>query len=299
MKTIGYLSICLLLLGRPAPHSPLRGRVRVSNGTVVADDGSLLRMVHGYVHDFVYRYYTDIHWWRAMHDTGHFNAVRVMAFLGHWPHSAQTMDTATLLPRLDTMVRLAAQTGLYVVIDNHSECCGNQDLHTDSLFWQSVAPRYRDNTQVIYELKNEPWQYSGNAAYEETMFRLVRKLAPQTHIIAWTIENLIDVKDPLAFIGKAHGIDYRNASVGFHPYGTYARTDSLLALIRTLKRVYPVVLTEITPDAGAPPLDFIKTMESMGISWGYLGGQGFTDARTHHAYGWTKGQEIDPWWPED
>src|ERR1700743_1563649 len=50
-----------------------RGRVRVGNGTVLADDGSLLRMVHSYVHDHFSPYYTDVHWWRAMGDVGRFN----------------------------------------------------------------------------------------------------------------------------------------------------------------------------------------------------------------------------------
>lgn len=75
-----------------------RGRVRVGKGTVLADDGSLLRMVHGYVHDHFLPYYTDVQWWRAMRDVGHFNTVRVMAFLGSWPKSTQVMDLKTLLP---------------------------------------------------------------------------------------------------------------------------------------------------------------------------------------------------------
>ncbi len=135
-----------------------RGRVRVGKGTVLADDGSLLRMVHGYVHDHFLPYYTDVQWWRAMRDVGHFNTVRVMAFLGSWPKSTQVMDLKTLLPRLDGMVDLAAGAGLYLLIDNHSECCGNQDVPNDTAFWEAVAPRYKDRTHVFYELKNEPWQ---------------------------------------------------------------------------------------------------------------------------------------------
>ncbi len=282
-------------------HHGVRQRVFIRDGTVVADDGSLLRMVHSYVHDFVYNSSTDVRWWRQMFDNGHFNTVRVMAFLGSWPKSAQKMDIPTLLARLDTMVGLAAQTGLYVLIDNHSECCGNQDFSNDSLFWSAVAPRYKDRTNVLYELKNEPWQYNGNAAYEQKIYRLVRRLAPETHIIAWTIENLIDVKDPLGFVRAAPGIDYANTSVGIHPYGTYGKVDSLLWIIRTLKSAYPVVLTEIVPgDAGAPDVSFIHTLETMGISWGYLGGQGFTDAGTGKTYGWTKeNNKISIWWPAD
>src|ERR1700743_149006 len=68
------LGINTTLLDRnQMPGKQPRGRVRVGNGTVLADDGSLLRMVHSYVHDHFSPYYTDVNWWRAMGDVGRFN----------------------------------------------------------------------------------------------------------------------------------------------------------------------------------------------------------------------------------
>jgi Cellulase (glycosyl hydrolase family 5) len=264
-------------------------------------------MIHSYVHDHFSPYYTDVHWWRAMRDVGRFNTVRVMAFLGSWPKSPQVMDLETLLPRLDGMVDLAASEGLYLLIDNHSECCGNQDVANNTAFWKAVAPRYKDHTHVFYELKNEPWQYNGLPEYERTMYGVLRPLAPETHIILWTIENLIHVDDPLALIRSFPEVDYTNASVGFHPYATYRRrhrlwgreprTRQLLKLIETLKSAYPVVMTELSPNAaGAPDSRFLMTMERMGISWGYLGGQGFTDASDGKTYG-QPGGKISIEWP--
>jgi hypothetical protein len=291
-----------------------RGRVKVGNGTVLADDGSLLRMIHSYVHDHFSPYYTDVHWWRAMRDVGRFNTVRVMAFLGGWPRSTQVMDLDTLLPRLDGMVDLAASEGLYLLIDNHSECCGNQNVANNTAFWKAVAPRYKDRTHVFYELKNEPWQYSGLAEYERTMYGVVRPLSPETHIILWTIENLIHISDPIALIRSFPEADYNNASVGFHPYATFRRrhrlfnalglsslggeprTRQLLKLIETLKSLYPTVMTELAPNvAGAPDSGFLMTMEKMGISWGYLGGQGFTDASDGKTYGPSGGKIFIEW----
>jgi hypothetical protein len=300
------------LLRRMA-NRKVRGRVRVGNGTVLADDGSLLRIVHSYVHDHFSPYYTDVHWWRAMRDVGRFNTVRVMAFLGGWPKSAQVMDLKTLLPRLDSMVDIAEAEGLYLLIDNHSECCGNQNVANNTTFWEAVGPRYADRTHVFYELKNEPWQYSGLGNYEQTMYRVLRPLAPETHFILWTIENLIHVSDPLALIGSLPEVDYTNATVGFHPYATFRRRHrlcdalrlsslgveprlrQLLQLVETLRSVYPVVMTELVPKvAGAPDSGFLTTMETMGISWGFLGGQGFTDASNGKAYGPPGVGEFDP-----
>ena len=101
----------------------------------------MLRMIHSYVHDHFAPYYTDVHWWRAMRDAGRFNTVRVMAFLGRWPKSTQVMDLTTLLPRLDAMVDMAESEGLYLLIDNHSECCGNQNVANNTVFWKAIAPR--------------------------------------------------------------------------------------------------------------------------------------------------------------
>jgi hypothetical protein len=303
---------------RHSPSNRRRGRVRVQNGTVVTDDGSLLRMVHSYVHDFFSPHYTDFNWWRSMRDVGHFNTVRVMAFLGAWPKSNQIMDLKTLLLRLDSMVELAEAQGVYLLIDNHSECCGNQDVANDTLFWRAVAPRYKDYPHVFYELKNEPWQYSGLADYERTIYQVIRPLAPDTHIVLWTIENLIHVSDPLALIRSLPGIDYANESVGVHPYGTHRirqklcdaigltsfgrepHSRKLLTLIETLKSAYPTVMTELAPNAaGAPDRDFLMTMEKMGVSWGYLGGQGFTDASNGKSYGPSKADELHILWPKD
>jgi hypothetical protein len=136
----------------------------------------------------------------------------------------------------------------------------------------------------------------------------MRPLAQETHIILWTIENLIHVADPLALVRSLPEVDYANASVGFHPYATYRRRDKLcgreprtrqlLNLIEILKSAFPTVMTELSPNAaGAPDSGFLMMMEKMGISWGYLGGQGFTDARDGKAYG-PSGGKVSVAWPK-
>jgi hypothetical protein len=76
--------------------------------------------------------------------------------------------------------------------------------------------------------------------------------------------------------------------------------QQLLKLIETLKSAYPIVMTELAPnEAGAPDNGFLMTMEKMGVSWAYLSGQGFADARDGKTYGWTKGDKISILWPKD
>jgi len=74
----------------------------------------------------------------------------------------------------------------------------------------------------------------------------------------------------------------------------------LLQLMETLRSEYPVVMMELAPDtAGAPGSEFLTILEKMGLSWGYLDGQGFTDAATGQTYGSTKGDKIHIGWPKD
>jgi hypothetical protein len=70
-------------------------------------------------------------------------------------------------------------------------------------------------------------------------------------------------------------------------------------MIETLRSEYPVVMTELAADtAGAPGTEFLTILEKMGVSWGYLNGQGFTDAATGQTHGWIKSGRIYIRWPK-
>jgi len=103
--------------------------------------------------------YNDVNWWRKLHDYGHFNCVRAMAFLGNWYSTGNMMDVRVIEGILDKYVSNAARTGMYVIIDEHSaDGVGSfpTDWNQTATFWSAVAPRYANDTNVIYELKNEP-----------------------------------------------------------------------------------------------------------------------------------------------
>jgi hypothetical protein len=92
----------------------VRGRAHVANGTLVADNGSILRAVltHTSADNYASRHYSDMNWWRALHDVGHFNAVRAAAYLGNWFGHGADMDVAAIERVLDTIVARAKQTGM-------------------------------------------------------------------------------------------------------------------------------------------------------------------------------------------
>ncbi len=113
------------------------------------------------------------------------------------------MDVPTIARVLDTIIARAKQTGMYVIIDDHSaESFGSlTDWKLNARFWSAIAPRYKDDTNVIYELKNEPdvhGRWSTLPDYESSAFKLIRSLAPDTRLspgrwrvsLPWTINTV-------------------------------------------------------------------------------------------------------------
>ena len=117
------------------------------------------------------------------------------------------IDRNTMLADIDTIVNLAADRQMYVLLNYH-DVTGYQDAdfetglqngqkqfpYKDSMdylirFWKAVAPRYANRTHVFYELMNEPVGFHPND-YERThvkdivrIYHLVRSLAPETHLV--------------------------------------------------------------------------------------------------------------------
>jgi len=295
--------------GDHASHGPLRDRARVSRGTLVAEDGSILRAVSSHTINSPEwsRLYNDVNWWRDLHDIGHFNAVRAGAFLGSWFGRGYSMDLPTIEGILDTFVSNAAKTGMYVIIDEHSaeSFTTPTDWKLNAQFWSAIAPRYKDHTNVLYELKNEPdvgKNLSALPGYENSAFALIRSLAPDTPIIAWSLESIIAVDDQyglLKLLAQGNRINYSNAAVGYHPYEATGQEQRLAELASQMQQAgYPIVMTEYS--ASTLPLSYLHSLEAAGISWAFLDGTGFTDNDTGKTYGCcSTPNPINIIWPKD
>src|SRR3984893_553568 len=95
-----------------------------------------------------------------MLDNGHYNAIRASVFVGGWygnTDPASIMTIPQVIAILDNTISLAQQTGQYVVIDNHTADANNcQNWDDVTALWTAVAPRYANDTNVVYEIQNEP-----------------------------------------------------------------------------------------------------------------------------------------------
>lgn len=279
----------------PTPVGYERGHVKIVDGNLVADNDRPLRGEHvvfapvegdpnsisnGWSREYMY----DKDLWRVIRDTYRLNTVRLMMsrppqnwFNGPgndcgpdayrcYALSYTHPNGKTTLQIMDDMVQIAADLGMYIVIDYHPVL--GHDKGDARIWWGTVAPRYKDHTHVIYELINEPWSVpsypSDLVDFEQELYQQIRAVAPNTHIIAWSFAN--NRSDISVAVGQGGDIDYSNASVGFHPYEWPEAAGELAAMknsITSLRQSYPVIATEIGGDRKAR----VQDMEEMGISW--------------------------------
>ena len=279
--------IALLILALSATTSlqvasadcPGRDRVKIVDNNVVADNGTPLRgapfmidfdwgVPHMQANESQYRAY-----FRTISRDYHFNHVRLCAFVGNYDFD---FDDKVYKDRLvylcDTITDWAQQDGIYVSINQHSQTLTNFKVDRWKKFWDIIAPRYKDRTHVLYEATNEP-KVEVAQKFMPAMYQYLRKYrgATQTHIILWSGVKPRDI--PLEMIRKySDGIDYTNASYGFH---SYWNCDQIFEEAAQIRKYYPSICTEVhsLTNANDYPVDWdtlrchLGQAEAAGFSW--------------------------------
>lgn len=135
--------------------------------------------------------------------------------------------TGTYQPLADSLVNWTREAGVYLVI-TIGGWDKNGEFSIDKVreFWQYYAPRYADETHVIYEVMNEP-EFICNNASGDTVISMeleacdtIRKYAPDTHILLMSyggIANLEYLEQDLQAL-RDGGIDFDNESIAYHGY---------------------------------------------------------------------------------
>ncbi|WP_162273179.1 cellulase family glycosylhydrolase [Rubripirellula obstinata] len=216
-------------------------------------------------------------------------------------------DRRNMLRDFDTIVNLAAERNIYLMINYH-DTTGYKDpnfitglqpgqrkfSYTEGQsylyqFWNRIAPRYANRTHVFYELMNEPVGFHPNNYTADDVFQMsrlfkrVRLLAPDTHL------SLATFTTPASFNNRTmlriaveldqSGVDFTNASIAFHPYDISNLPHVVQPIAQTMRR-YPVInteqglpaslkLSEEEPDAPGYFYHLLgsRTMERMNVSW--------------------------------
>jgi hypothetical protein len=252
--------------------------------------------------------YCDINWWNTMHNIGHFNAMRIAAYTQWGAIGGARTDSQTLAnveSQLDTIVSNASQTGMYVIIDNHSfpgpggagdnPPDWSNDTFGNATFWQAIALRYANNTNVIYEIHNEPDGDPDLANNVMNAYAQIRSLAPNTLLIT----NSFNCNGGLNIIQAETTVDYTNvAASGFHSYCD-ANIANEMAITQQIQAAgFPVMQTEICNCGPEDVNGYLAALESGHVSW-MIWTSGFTDTSTNISYYDDGSFPINITWPKD
>jgi hypothetical protein len=126
---------------------------------------------------------------------------------------------------MDSVVEWCRQESLYVVMT-----FGNSHLTSYGKvykFWEFYAPRYKDMTHVIYEIKNEACSATYHCAENAMQMyidchKIVRDVAPDNHVMLMSHSNIKGGINSLFEDVERLGsdIDWTKCSLAFHGYGT-------------------------------------------------------------------------------
>lgn len=229
-------------------------------------------------------------------------------------------EKAKLLRDFDRIVNMASARDMYVMINYHDLFGYSDPDHEAGIapgesqfsykptrrylraFWAMIANRYHDRTHVFFELMNEPVGFHPNDYSTRdirsiaSLYNEVRARAPDTHIVLGSFVTPAHFGNRsmrvIARLLRDEGVDFTNASVGYHGYDISSALPHDPQDVRLVSRIFPLINTELNfpsyvddgvDDPPAPgyfddELAF-ESMERLNISWfawNTLGPQEFT-----------------------
>lgn len=162
----------------------------------------------------------------------------------------------------DILVERCAKANLYLIIT--IGCNGeNGSIHSMDFildFWRFYGPRYKDETHVFYEAKNEPVPHTAAHWLPEDwdnqvlMYDTIREAAPDTMILLCSYMGFRyeGAAADAVKVMTNKGVDWRNAAIAWHGYETREGVEACLRLFRT-SLDYPATLcTEFWPGDTVP-----------------------------------------------
>ena len=151
-------------------------------------------------------------------------------------------DTQYYEKLLRPTVDYAAKKGLYVIIDWHYIDDTALHVATTNAFWSDMAPRFKDDSNVLFELYNEPIDggvWSVTKPNMQAWYNLVRESAPDNLVLVgssnWSQQSGDAASNPL---------DGTNLVYVAHMYPPHFKSDFLRNQITTASMLAPVFMTE-------------------------------------------------------
>jgi hypothetical protein len=235
-----FISILLILTFTVFSQTP-RGRVQIKDGTLVTDRGTLLR--GAYVS-------TDIS--QKLPSKSEVTNIKNLGLncIHLYAECPQIQNPGENSKLVDSIVKWTRDNSLYLIL-TIGGCTQNGQFDSAFVkgFWDIYAPRYKNETHLVYEIVNEPFSWSApydsaTLEMERTSYQIIRNLAPETHILLMSYANAIKDTSIVADVKRlGNSVDWSNASVAIHGYG--AASKDISNLIQTIKGAgYALTVTE-------------------------------------------------------
>jgi endoglucanase len=267
-----------------------RGRptLNAARTTFVADNGRLLRGPFTSSEWGTPAPYSEI---ANMKNLG-FNAVHLYGecFNLSYPNPG-SQAPGYAVARIDQIVQDTKALGMYLIITiGNGSNNGNHNRPYAEDFWRFYAPRYANETHVIYEIHNEPvaWGPSyvtsqspaGAMTMEVNCYNIIRQYAPNTPVLLFSYSVLSGtggadgaLDDIEAFNQAVFGtptVAWSNIAMGFHGYAGFKNT--VTAITDILAMGYPCFMTEFVgePWGGSGyglNIPLASSLEQLGVSW--------------------------------
>lgn len=222
--------------------------LRVSGTRIVNSRGKTVQLKGVSTHGLAwYPAYVNQNSFNYMKKNWKINTVRLAMYTsdynGYCTGSANNRKTQ--LARLDKGISYATKAGLYVIVDWHILNDGNPKKYEKQAiaFFKRMASKYKNNTNIIYEICNEPnggTSWKTIKSYASNVIKTIRKYDKDAIIIVGTPNWSQDV-DAAA---KSPIKGYKNIMYSLHFYagthGSWLRQKAQTAL----KKKLPLFVSE-------------------------------------------------------
>jgi endoglucanase len=184
---------------------------------------------------------------RTMRDQWGVQVVRLAMYTAEY-NGYCTGDAANakqLRKQIYSAVDAADKLGMYVIIDWHILSDGNPKTYQSQAksFFKTMAKRYADNDNVIYEICNEPnggTTWSEIKSYAKSVIKVIRKYDGDAIIIVGTPTWSQDVDQA----AKSPITGYKNIMYSFHFYADTHRDDMRSKVKAAVDAGLPIFVTE-------------------------------------------------------
>lgn len=222
--------------------------IKVLGSKLTDKNGNIIRLKGISTHGINwYPQYVNKEEFKSLRDNMGINLIRLAMYTSEYNGYCTGGDKDNLKKIIDNGVNYATELGMYVIIDWHILSDNNPNTNKQEAinFFNEIANKYKNHTNVLYEICNEPsggTSWSSIKSYAEDVINVIRKYDSNAVIIVgtptWSQDVDIAANNPIK--------NYSNIMYSFHFYAAthkkYYRDKVKAALDKNL----PVFVSEFS-----------------------------------------------------